>query len=267
MSQTTRNSSNTTATPASSGNPPTAQVFIRDGFQWDAQNAYLFDIDGTLLRSRDRIHYDSFRSSVLQIMGIDLKLEGVVLHGSTDPAILRDAFRNAGLSEEEWRPMLKPILDLMRQTVADGRDRMNLITMPAVEATLRHLDSKGALLGLATGNLESIGWLKTEVIGIREWFTFGGFSDEFEVRSEMIAHAASEARRMAGHDASVCVVGDTPADIIAAQANSLPTIAVCTGNYSFEQLMPYRPEVCCTSLEYLLRQTATQAEATAQVER
>ena len=29
-------------------------VAISPGFVWDAQDAYLFDIDGTLLRSRDR---------------------------------------------------------------------------------------------------------------------------------------------------------------------------------------------------------------------
>ena len=41
-----------------------ARVAIEPGFVWDAQDAYLFDIDGTLLRSRDRIHVNSFASSV-----------------------------------------------------------------------------------------------------------------------------------------------------------------------------------------------------------
>jgi hypothetical protein len=33
----------------------------------------------------------------------------------------------------------------------------------------------------------------------------------------------------------------------------LPTIAVATGNFTFEQLMEHDPEVCATSLEALLQ--------------
>ncbi|MGC2504671.1 MAG: HAD hydrolase-like protein, partial [Silvibacterium sp.] len=90
----------------------------------------------------------------------------------------------------------------------------------------------------------------------RHWFTFGGFSDRYAARSEMIAHAAREARALVGSktgsNATVCIVGDTPSDIAAARANSLPAIAVATGNYTFEQLMEHEPEVCATNLLTLL---------------
>jgi phosphoglycolate phosphatase-like HAD superfamily hydrolase len=92
---------------------------------------------------------------------------------------------------------------------------------------------------------------------LREWFRFGGFSDRFPNRSELIAHAARKARELAGSAARVCVVGDTPRDIQAARANSLPAIAVATGNYSFEALMEHRPQVCATSLADLLNLTRT----------
>ena len=36
------------------------RIAVQPGFAWDVQDAYLFDIDGTLLRSRDRVHVDSF---------------------------------------------------------------------------------------------------------------------------------------------------------------------------------------------------------------
>ena len=71
---------------------PPHRVHIAPDFRWDEQQAYLFDIDGTLLRSRDRIHYDSFFECVREVMGHDLDLSGVTLHGNTDPGILRDAF-------------------------------------------------------------------------------------------------------------------------------------------------------------------------------
>jgi phosphoglycolate phosphatase len=233
------------------------RVYIQEGFRWDQQDAYLFDIDGTLLRSRDRIHYESFFESVRSVMGRELVLDGVTLSGNTDPGILYDAFRLAELDPEHWQPMLEDVLDHMRKAVAAQRDQMNLVKMPGVDEMLAYLQSKGAVLGVGTGNLESIGWLKLEVLGVRHWFTFGGFADKFAVRSDMIADAAKQARNLRGANASVCVIGDTPFDIAAARVNGLPTIAVATGRYSFEDLMEHQPEVCVSTLSALLAQSAS----------
>ena len=229
-----------------------SRVFIREGFRWDAQGAYLFDIDGTLLRSRDRIHFESFYSSVRSVMGHELVLDGVTVSGNTDPGILRDAFRLAQLDDTDWQPHLENVLESMRLQVAARRSEMKLVKMPGIDEALAHLRGKGAALGVATGNLEAIGWIKIEVLDLRHWFSFGGFSDNYDVRSEMIAHAMHLAHRHAGPEATVCVVGDTPFDISAARANGLPTIAVATGNFSFDQLMEHEPEVCATTLEALL---------------
>ncbi|KAA6464953.1 hypothetical protein DYQ86_03080 [Acidobacteria bacterium AB60] len=55
------------------------QVSLAPAFVWDAQDAYLFDIDGTLLRSRDRIHVDSFVESVRRVTGFEVTLTGIAL--------------------------------------------------------------------------------------------------------------------------------------------------------------------------------------------
>src|SRR5579859_217855 len=102
------------------------RVFIQDGFAWDAQDAYLFDIDGTILRSRDRIHFNSFASSVHEATGFEISLTGVVLHGGTDTAILREAFALAGIPAEAWEPQTEAILDAMRRTIAERRGEMDL---------------------------------------------------------------------------------------------------------------------------------------------
>ncbi len=232
-----------------------SQVFIQPGFCWDGQGAYLFDIDGTLLRSRDRVHYDSFFAAVEHITGCPLVLDGVMLHGNTDPGILRDAFRAAGRDDASWRSQIPGIFEHMSRGVAARQGDMDLLVMPGVEAALAHLQARGAALGVATGNIETIGWIKVVVAGLRPWFSFGGFSDHYEVRSDMIRNALTLAHRAAGPRATVCVVGDTAHDITAARVHGLPTIAVATGNYSFEQLMEAEPEVCTTSLEALLAHT------------
>jgi phosphoglycolate phosphatase len=230
------------------------RVAIEPDFDWDGQDAYLFDIDGTLLRSRDRIHVDSVAASVQRVTGFEITLAGVLLHGSTDTAILREACRQAGIPAEVMEARTEAILEAMRTTVAERRHELDLVRMPGVEEVLRHLARKGALLGVATGNLEMIGWIKIEQAGLREWFRFGGFSDHFPIRAELVAQAASKARELSG-GTKICVVGDTPRDIEAARANFLSVIAVATGGYSFDALAEHQPEVCTTSLADLLAAT------------
>jgi phosphoglycolate phosphatase len=233
-----------------------ARVEIEPDFEWDAQDAYLFDIDGTLMRSRDRVHYNSVAASVQRITGFEITLAGVLIHGSTDTAILREACRQAGIPDKVLEQHYEAILEAMRNCVAERRHQLDPELTPGVEDVLRHLAQKGALLGVASGNLEAIGWIKIEKAGLREWFRFGGFSDHFPVRSELIGHAARKARELSDpknqNGAHICVVGDTPRDIEAARANFLSVIAVATGKYTFDELLAYQPEACVSSLADLL---------------
>jgi len=233
-----------------------ARVEIEPDFVWDAQDAYLFDIDGTLMRSRDRVHYDSVAASVQRITGFEITLAGVLIHGSTDTAILREACRQAGIPDKVLEEHYDAILEAMRNSVAERRHELDPELMPGVEEVLGHLAQKGALLGVASGNLEAIGWIKIEKAGLREWFRFGGFSDHFPVRPELIGHAARKARELASpggpNGVQICVVGDTPRDIEAAHSNFLPVIAVATGRCTFDELLECKPEACVSSLADLL---------------
>ncbi len=234
-----------------------ARVSIEPGFAWDRQDAYLFDIDGTLLRSRDRVHFDSVATSVKRVTGFEVTLAGVPLHGNTDTAILREACLRAGIPSDVFDAQVNAILEGMGHCVAERRLELDPILMPGVHEALSHLANCGALLGVATGNLEMIGWMKIEAAGLREWFRFGGFSDHFPDRNELVGQAARKARELARHDSTVCVVGDTPRDIEAARENNLPVIAVATGHFDFDTLLGYHPDACATSLADLLAASRT----------
>jgi phosphoglycolate phosphatase-like HAD superfamily hydrolase len=243
---------------------PQGRVAWRSGSQdsvrgWDRYDAYLFDIDGTLLRDPGRVHYHAFSKACLQVLGHPLSLESVSIAGSTDPRILRDAFAAAGIADADWRPHQPRLLQAICSIVERDAPGMQLTVMPGVVDALRHLAAAGKSLGVATGNLESIGWLKLQRAGLRQHFTFGGFSDAHEQRAEMIAAAVAAARKLAGDKASLVVVGDTPSDIAAARANALPVIAVATGHSSFDCLLEHAPEICAENLDALLLATSTAA--------
>lgn len=218
---------------------------------WDQFNAYLFDIDGTLLRCTDAVHYFAFCDALSAIAGRPVTLEGVAAHGNTDVGILRDAFAIAGVSEDHWRPRLEEIKRAMCDYVQARKQDLCAVVVPGVRQTLEHLRGKGAVLGVATGNLQATGRLKLESAGLLSYFQFGGWSDTFERRADVFRAAVAQARGLAGQAASLCIVGDTPSDISAAHQVGVPVIAVATGIFSFDVLCAESPELCVSSLQEL----------------
>ncbi len=203
---------------------------------WDSYDAYLFDIDGTLLHAKDAVHYFAFCHVLTNVAGRPVDILGLPVQGKIDPGILRDAFARAGVPEEVWRPQLPQILDGMAAHVEANTADFRIEVLPGVREVLRHLRGRGALLGVGTGNLERIGWAKLTACGLREFFHFGGFSNGYEERGAMIAGAAAQARALTRPDAAVLVIGDTLGDIEAARFAGLDVLAVATGIFSAEEL-------------------------------
>ena len=219
---------------------------------WDEFDAYLFDIDGTLMQCTDAVHYFAFCEALTAVAGRPLNLDGVVAHGNVDVGILRDAFQIAKVPDEKWRPHLAEIRSSMCDFVQQRTADLCIRVLPQVREVLAHLRHRGAVLGVATGNLERIGEAKLERCGLLSCFDFGGYSDAYEFRRDVFRGALAKARALAGQQASVCVVGDTPEDVRAAHANQLPVIAVATGIYSYEDLLVEAPEWCLRSLAELM---------------
>lgn len=221
------------------------------GFNWRRFDAYLFDIDGTLLNSRDAVHYEAFLIAMRELYGRAVGLEGVPVHGSTDPLILLKALERAGINETDGRAVLDAAMDRMCSEVEARAEELRPELCGAVTKLLAELASEGKLLGVTSGNVERIGWAKLKAAGIDEYFSFGSFSDRNETRTGIFRWGAEEARRRLGDEATVCFVGDTPADVEAAKACGFPVIAVATGIFSMMELAKGEPEMCIPSCQTL----------------
>lgn len=228
------------------------RVRVKDGFNWRDFDAYLFDIDGTLLNSRGQIHYHSFSAAMREVFNVEGTIDGVVWHGNTDIGILRSALANHGVDAETFAGKRERALSVMRREVEFGASRVSAELCPAIGTLLSELDEAGKLLGVSSGNLEVIGWVKLRAANIAHHFKFGSFSDVNDTRVEIFRHGAALAQIYSKNENTrICFIGDTPADIDAAHQLGLPVIAVATGIHKFEELASQKPELCLACCEDL----------------
>jgi phosphoglycolate phosphatase-like HAD superfamily hydrolase len=118
------------------------------------------------------------------------------------------------------------------------------------------------LLAVTSGNLEPIGWAKLRTAGIAGYFRLGSFcappgghegtATGRESRSAIFQHGIDEVRRRLGEKSSVCFIGDTPADILAARSVNAPVIAVATGIFDIATLRQAKPDLCLPGCAALL---------------
>jgi phosphoglycolate phosphatase len=218
---------------------------------WDSYDGYLWDVDGTLLTCTDLVHYHAFNHALSSIAGRAMTIDGVVFQGNVDVGIMRDAFQLQGIPESVWRPHRASIIESMGSEVDRSCDAMQMEIHPAVVETLEHLRTRGAWLGIATGNLSTIGTIKLGRANLLHLFDYFGWSDDFETRADIFRSVARQARTALHPAASLCVVGDTPSDIRAAKLCGLDVVAVATGNHSLEQLQAEAPNYLVATLDDL----------------
>jgi phosphoglycolate phosphatase len=230
------------------------QSDLHDGtsFRWMEADAYLFDIDGTLLVTRDLVHWNALHQAMLEAYGVDTTIEGIAYHGKTDLGILRAAMQRVGISGLTFDIKLPHALSVVCREVESNQRWIRPELCPAIPEVLERLRSAGKLLGIASGNLKSVGWQKVQAAGLRDFFTFGCFSDENEMRSAIFRQAVGEARTALGENATVCFVGDTPEDVLAARQANARIIAVCTGVFKARELTGLGPDICVGSCADLL---------------
>jgi phosphoglycolate phosphatase len=226
------------------------------GLRWMSADAYLFDIDGTLLITRDGVHRNALHQAMREAYDIDTTIDGIAYHGKTDLGILRTALDRVGISGDRFDESLPAALGIVCREVSANANRIAPMICSAIPEVLSELKSAGKLLGLASGNLESVGWLKVESAGLREFFSFGCFCDQSESRADIFRAGVTEVQRRLGESAQVCFIGDTPEDVKAARLANSQIVAVCTGIFKADELACHEPDVCVATCAELLAKNA-----------
>jgi phosphoglycolate phosphatase len=210
----------------------------------------LFDIDGTLVRRAGPHHRQALVDAVRDISGLETTTEGIPVQGMLDPDILTVMMLNAGSSPADIRHALPAIIERAQEvyfpSVPDLQDK----TCPGARELLEELARREILLALVTGNLTRIGWRKLERAGLHHYFRYGAFAETAADRSDLARQAVDIARRehRIARETPVSLIGDAPADIIAAKANGIRSVSVCTGLTSREELEAHHPDVLVDDL-------------------
>ena len=194
----------------------------------------LFDIDQTLLES-SRGHRVAFEEGFREAYGEEVSIEGLELGGMTDRQIIVEVMRVQKVPERVIQSRLDQCIRIMEHRYAEVLRADELTVLPGVvgllEALNRHPE---VLMGLVTGNLETIAWGKIRKVGLAKYFKLGGFGNEDVVRSHLVENAIQLAVRRHGfvEANNVFVFGDTPRDIDAGHGARATVVAVATGHFS-----------------------------------
>ena len=196
-----------------------------------------FDIDNNLINSSAG-HIESLILAIKDIYGLAASIDVINHHGMTDQEIILKILQHYDIDDEIVRAKLKSCMDHMQLHYAQIVQSENIVILEGVVKLLTQLDQKGFLLGLVTGNLETIARAKLKKIGINDFFKFGGFGSDHIRRTELVKIAIRRAGSQFDLDDSnqIFHIGDAPQDMRAAREAGVTPIGVTTGIFSADEL-------------------------------
>lgn len=197
----------------------------------------LFDIDKTLLMG-SIFHYTALKAALSQVYGIKNPCYVPNMQGMTDLKIICATLTMEKLDLNTIKSGLNECMELMYSNLKTFLQNNDLLILDGVKPLLETLQKHEIPMGLVTGNIESIAWLKLEKVDLKKYFQFGGFGDKAMKRSSLIKDAITESEKCIGkiNYKNIFLVGDTPRDIVGGKKVGVKTIAVATGDFTSEQL-------------------------------
>jgi len=206
----------------------------------------LFDIDGTLIHGHGVGHRSLVRAmrDVFGTAGTDEEYDW---RGKTDPLIVRDLLRQAGIPEETIAARLPECFDrYVRHLEASLADGHRIDVLPGIATLLPALAACGeALIGLLTGNVERGAIAKLRPTGLLPFFRVGAYGSDDPDRRRLPSIARERIRTLTGRGvdfAEITIIGDTPLDVDCARACGARAVAVATGQHSISELAACDPD-------------------------
>jgi phosphoglycolate phosphatase len=199
----------------------------------------LFDIDGTLLSCGPQVR-PVFAGALMEVFGTTGAIDAYDFTGRTDPGIVLDLVRGAGVPDAVAREGLSRMRELYTGRLERSLDRAGMRLLPGVVEILERLSGReDVVLALLTGNWEPGAKAKLSRFDLEGYFPFGAFGCDGIERSDLPPVALDRAERATGRrfrPEEVLIVGDSIHDVSCAHAHGIPCLAVETGRTPGETL-------------------------------
>jgi phosphoglycolate phosphatase len=212
-------------------------------------SAVLWDIDGTLLTSGG-VSARSFLDAVLDVTGLRPEGRNLDLGGRIDPEIATVLLETIGHDSTLVPQVLVRLAEICSTRVTELNEKTEPLV--GVVVLLELLAAAGVRQTVVTGNIESVGRLKLQAAGLVPPIELevGGYGDH---GSDRAAVGASALRRLAdsGWSGSLdqCwIVGDTPRDLLCAQALGLRCALVASGRHTAESMADLGADIVLADL-------------------
>ena len=177
--------------------------------------------------------------------------------GRTDPQILLDAFRLAGLDDTEAARLLPDALKLEAERLAARRDELRAKghAMPGAARALAALaEVPGVVQSVLTGNVRPNAALKLATFGLDRYVDFevGAYGSDDSDRPALVRLARKRANVRLGREldqSSTVIVGDSLRDVQAGQVGGARVVAVATGRTDAAALSEAGAEIVLADLD------------------
>jgi phosphoglycolate phosphatase-like HAD superfamily hydrolase len=209
----------------------------------------LWDIDGTLITSAGA-GIRALRPPLLELFGVPTDLADIDFAGRTDRVIFRQIFARHGIPDTEDN-FLRYLDGYLARLPAELH-HPGAVVLPGVSSLLETAAARPDITqALLTGNVRRAARVKLAHHGLWEFFPFGAFADDSELRNDLGPHALRRAREHTGVTFPadrVWIIGDTPHDIACGRAIGANTLAVATGGHSVAALSAHQPTAILSDL-------------------
>ena len=199
----------------------------------------LFDIDGTLLECGPQAR-EILSATLEDVYGATGSIDWFDFAGRTDPGIVLDVLKDAGLGERDILDRIPEVREKYAARLEERLDAGRMRLLPGVSGHLEALTQRDdVVLGLVTGNWEPGARTKLSRFDLNRFFDFGAFGCDAVNRSDLPPLALERAERITGRrfrPEETLIVGDTIHDISCARAHGIPVLAVATGRTTAETL-------------------------------
>lgn len=208
----------------------------------------LFDIDGTLTYSRNRIGYRFTFDAFEELTGVAVPSEyHATFAGKTDLQIFRELAADLGVSGDVVEQQCSAVSTALQRHFEHYASPEWITLLPGAAELVRLLAQDSSIvLGLLTGNVKPNAYRKLRCHELDSYFAFGAFGCDHAERAMLPPVALERAAEHTGlhfDSENTIIVGDAPGDVYCAKAHGMKVFGVATGGMAAEDLRKHGADV------------------------